>query len=695
MLLADFQSALTVGQWAVLALVPLGIVALYFLKLRRQRIEVPSTYLWMRAIEDLHVNSLWQRLRQSLLLLLQLLLVALVALALARPGWRGTHLPGNRFIFLIDCSASMAAEDVPPHRLEAARRQALALIDQMRPGDRGMVLSFSNVAQVEQSFTDNRRLLRAAVQRIVPTARPSDVTEALRAAAGLANPGQSGDPDNPLDLPAAEALPATLYLLSDGGFGPVSDFKLGNLTPVYLKQGSDRPRNVAIAAFSTELNPEKPERVQAFARLEHYGEQPTEVELTLRRDGTLLDVRRVALPPRDANSRVPGVVGVQFDLEAVEAGVLELSLEPADHLALDNTAWAVINPPRPARVLLVTPGSQALVLALQTEELRKVADLTVAEPAFLQTQEYQSQAAAGAYDLVIYDQCVPPKPPECNALWIGCLPPASRPTATPTGAAPALPPRPGEAPAASTSLGEWSAGPPRTLPVLIDARQSHPLTHLVQMEHVLVLEASPLAGPPGMIPLIEADIGPVYAVAPRGSYEDAVLGWPLVTFRDGQGQANTNWVRRPSFPVFVFNAVRYLGGVRTSLAAPSVLPGSPVTLRLAGPAESISVQTPAGQRWTVPAERSGSFVFTQTDQLGVYQVRAGSGPQVRQRFAVNLFDSRESDLTPADQVALGYEQVPAQGGTASQRRELWRYLVLAALAVLLAEWYVYNRRVYF
>jgi hypothetical protein len=76
-------------QWALLAMVPPAIVALYFLKLRREPLAVPSTYLWSRAIEDLHVNSLWQRLRQSLLLFLQLLLIGLLAFTLLRPGWRG------------------------------------------------------------------------------------------------------------------------------------------------------------------------------------------------------------------------------------------------------------------------------------------------------------------------------------------------------------------------------------------------------------------------------------------------------------------------------------------------------------------------------------------------------------------------------------------------------------------------------
>ena len=98
-----FRNTLAPWQWAVLALVPPAIIALYFLKLRRQPLEVPSTYLWKRSIEDLHVNSLWQRLRQSLLMFLQLLLVGLAILALLRPGWEGSrarrpavHLPDRQ-----------------------------------------------------------------------------------------------------------------------------------------------------------------------------------------------------------------------------------------------------------------------------------------------------------------------------------------------------------------------------------------------------------------------------------------------------------------------------------------------------------------------------------------------------------------------------------------------------------------------
>ena len=101
-------------RWAVLAGVPVGIIALYFLKLRRRPVQVPSTLLWRRSLEDLHVNSLFQRLRRNLLLFLQLLAVLLAMLALAGPRIKGTAGQGQRFVLMIDNSASMSATDVAP-----------------------------------------------------------------------------------------------------------------------------------------------------------------------------------------------------------------------------------------------------------------------------------------------------------------------------------------------------------------------------------------------------------------------------------------------------------------------------------------------------------------------------------------------------------------------------------------------------
>ena len=666
MLLADFLNTLTFWQWGLLALVPPAIIALYFLKLRRQPLSVPSTYLWSRAIEDLHVNSLWQRLRQSLLLFLQLLLIALLAFTLLRPGWKGTELVGERFIFLIDTSASMAADDVKPTRLDEAKRQAIAMIEQMKPENAAMVISFSNVAKVEQAFTNNRRDLRRKVELIEQTKRPSELSEALRAAAGLANPGAGGDPNNPEDIHAAEAMPATLYILSDGGFASVPKFRLGNLEPKYIKIAEAEQKNVAIANFSTEVNPEKPGQIQAFARLENFSPEEAVVEASLFLNNTLLDAQKITVPPRGEKG-LPGAAGAKFEMQEIESGVLKLQIESKDNLLVDNVAHAVVNLPRPAKVLLVTPGSDALELALATDEAKKVADVSIAEPKLLETKAYEDQAADGAYDLIIYDQCVPKTMPACNTLFIGRLPPVG-----------------------------WTAkGPKQGPPLVIDTDRVHPLTQLVQMDNVKIVEGIPLAGPQGTISLVDSDIGPMYAVGPRGGHEDAVLGFDIVTYADdGTRYANTDWIRRRSFPVFVMNAVKYLGGVRSSLAAPSLKPGQPSILRTAIPVDRVLVQSPRGDQFQVPRETTSTYIFGRTDELGVYDVREGSGTKVSQQFAVNLFDTRESDLGPRETLEIGYEEVQAQQGKQAARQELWKWLLLVAIGVLIFEWYVYNRRVY-
>jgi len=99
------------------------------------------------------------------------LLIAIAIVALMRPGWRGSKLTGDRFVFLVDTSASMSATDVKPTRLDEAKRRVGELIDQMVSGDVAMIVSFSDSARVEQLFTDNHRELHRRLEGIQPTNR--------------------------------------------------------------------------------------------------------------------------------------------------------------------------------------------------------------------------------------------------------------------------------------------------------------------------------------------------------------------------------------------------------------------------------------------------------------------------------------------------------------------------------------------
>ncbi|HEY2839071.1 MAG TPA: BatA and WFA domain-containing protein [Pirellulales bacterium] len=655
-MMPQLTNMLSPWQWGLLAAVPPAIIALYFLKLKREPLEVPSTYLWHKSIEDLHVNSIWQRLRRSLLLLLQLLLIALLIMVLLKPSLKGTAFNQNRLIFLIDNSASMGATDVQPTRLDEAKRRVHELIDQMGSSDVAMLVSFSDSARVEQMFTDNRGELRRRLDAIKPTDKPTAISEALRVASVLANPGRSAT-DMRTDTAVAEAQPAEMFFFSDGNFVDDPDFSLGNLSvaqPVWI--GTQDPRNVAIAAFSTARSETNADKLQAFGRIENSGLTDASLDVELLLNGEMIDAENVSIPA--GKSR-----GVKFDLEQVATGVLELRLIVDDHLAVDNHAWAVVHTPRKGRVLLVTPGNEPLQMALRTERAVETADVMLKSPDFLSTPEYRAQSAAAAWDLIIYDRCRPEAMPQANTIFIGALP-----------------------------AGElWSELEKVTVPGIIDVNRAHPLMQWIDMSDVLVIEAKPLVAPAGSTPLVEATEGPLLAVGPREGFEDVVLGFELI----GADKIGTNWPVRPSFPVFVLNALSYLGGNRESQAAGTVQPGRPVASRPDSEAEQLQIVPPHdGEPVDVARGKHGVFHFAGTGQVGIYEVLEGS--KEVDHFAVNLFDPRESaiHIKPERALKIGHVETESRSEWHEARRDTWKWLLLGALAILVFEWYIYNRRAY-
>ena len=143
----SFLSPTAIAIAAGLTIPPL--VALYFLKLKRQVRLVPSTLLWKRAVEDLRVNAPFQRLRSSLLLLLQLLVLILAAIALGKPMLEAVEVENDTIIILIDRSASMnVIETGGRTRLDMAKEQAGRVVRNMSDQARAMVIAFCDRATV-------------------------------------------------------------------------------------------------------------------------------------------------------------------------------------------------------------------------------------------------------------------------------------------------------------------------------------------------------------------------------------------------------------------------------------------------------------------------------------------------------------------------------------------------------------------
>ncbi|KAA1258336.1 hypothetical protein LF1_08530 [Rubripirellula obstinata] len=674
----NWISTLVPWQWGVLGLVPIGIVLLYFLKLRREPVEVPSTYLWSRTIEDLHVNSLLQRLRRSLLLFLQLLAVAIAAIALLRPGVRGETSGQDRTVFLLDSSASMRATDVDggddggkdagQSRFDVAKKLIAQEIDQMSDNQSAMLITFSDRPNTVQSFTSDRRRLRDALDRTEVTNFPTDILGALKAADGLANPRRTSEVGNMNDVQVAGAMPADLKIYSDGGFQPVTEFNLGNLIPTYVSIGSKDAKNLAITAFSAERNLENPGEVQAFATVANLGSQPVEATATLMMDGQFMDASSVSLDPSDQT-------GLSFAIESDEAVQLSLRLDVEDDLQTDNVAFAGLTPLRNVNVLVVTPGNTPLELGLQTSKSSKICKSEFVSPDYLQTDRYTLRAESGTDDLIIYDRCSPKQMPATNTFFIGSLPTAKQDAAADE---------------------KWSWASENSGVVLIDIDRTHPMMRYLELFSLLIFQGRAINGPVGSTELIGADVGPMLVLAPRDGFQDMVLGFPIITTDDdGTSGTNTNWYAERSWPVFMLNVLRYLAGAAEASGAPSYQPGQTVRVRLENAiSDAVMVRNTgsdnAASEKLTPGP-TGIVDIVGADSPGNYQIKTGD--RLADLFAVNLFDPTESTLAVAPDIELGYEAVTATAGSVESRNEYWRILLVAMLGVLATEWWVYSRRV--
>src|SRR5579872_2761509 len=122
------------APWNLLWLLPLVpiIVFFYLLKLKRREMVVSSVLLWSHLIKDVQANAPFQKLKKNLLLFLQLLIVFLSILALARPAYVTRSLGGSNVVVILDGSASMQSRDGRGGtRFDEARSLATRMVNDM------------------------------------------------------------------------------------------------------------------------------------------------------------------------------------------------------------------------------------------------------------------------------------------------------------------------------------------------------------------------------------------------------------------------------------------------------------------------------------------------------------------------------------------------------------------------------------
>lgn len=112
---------------AWLALSCLLIIAMYILKKRYEPRNISSHLLWRQVLQEQEANRPWQRLKNQLLLWLQLLIAILIVLALMEPAVEKELTRDTHAVILLDRSASMATSEAERGEtyLEKAKQELL------------------------------------------------------------------------------------------------------------------------------------------------------------------------------------------------------------------------------------------------------------------------------------------------------------------------------------------------------------------------------------------------------------------------------------------------------------------------------------------------------------------------------------------------------------------------------------------
>ncbi|PWH16816.1 MAG: hypothetical protein DDG60_03455 [Anaerolineae bacterium] len=356
-----------------LLVLAIPILLLYMLKLRRKPVQVSSTLLWERLLRDQQANTPWQKLKRNLLLFLQLLILATLVFAVARPALPTPVVASGTVIVLLDASASMNATDVSPTRFEAARRSVGTLINSLPGGSQMTLILVGNSPQTLIAAESDKARLRSALAAAQPTQSGADWQSAFTLAAAAAR----------------SAPEVTTVIISDGGL-PAEGLPALPGQARYIPIGASDD-NLAVSALALRGG-------QLFAEVTNYSAAPRSVLLSiteiLAQDNTLRDARQLEIPPGESRS---------LTLETIPAGgrIYQARISNPqgdsvlDAFPLDDTAFAINQDAAARRVLLVSKGN------LYLEQL------LAALPGIQPFRSLTGEIPPDSFDLYLFDGAYP------------------------------------------------------------------------------------------------------------------------------------------------------------------------------------------------------------------------------------------------------------------------------------------------
>ncbi|MBN2310991.1 MAG: BatA and WFA domain-containing protein [Candidatus Hydrogenedentes bacterium] len=430
-----------------------------------------------------------------------------------------------------------------------------------------------------------------------------------------------------------------VVVIGDGKIRDLPEIGTRAFDLTYLQIG-ETSANAGIVAFSMRdpLEGQDDEQQQTFALVHNASSDPLDTTLTLSFEDTVLAVEEVHVPPGDDSELV-------FRHPELGRGILRAELDVDDALAVDNSALLAVQPIARIKVLLVAEpdGTSSYFLQRVLVPDPRVELSTLAPTDYTESSEY---------DLTIFDSFAPASLPTGTLLYINAVPPMD------------------------------GVGVEGTVehPAIISVDSEHPMMRFnLNPSNVGIREALRLVVPPDTRSLVSTVGSPLVADVSRGGQQILIIGFDI---------AASDWPLHLSYPLFFQNLLAWVPRVALASEA-STIAGQSFAIMPDPERTSVSVTRPDSSVDAVDLDPLRPVFYANTEQTGVYAVAYGDAVLFH---AVNLLDRTESAVAPAESLSIGRAEIAPERGRVRQNRELWRWLVVAALAILTLEWTIYCRR---
>ena len=606
------------------------LVVLYILRIRRRRQRVSSTWLWTGSQRDLMAKQPFRKLVPEIPLLLELLALAALALALARPSARGGSIDGDHVAVVIDASASMATRVGGPNgaatRLDEAKRAAGDVVARLAPGADAVVIVAARDARVVAPPDRDPRRLETAI-------------------AGIQALDVEGDLDGAVAL-AADRLRSLggrqrLVVITDGALAHDEPLAVSGVPTEIVGVGDDED-NAGIVRIDVRSGLDatsRREQVQVFTLLRSWSARPRDAYVTLRLEGRteLVASRRLLLPAED---KVPVVLTFEPRAEDQGAGLV-VQMTPGDAEPVDDVAYGRV--PVSLRMPVALASDRTTSWTSRALEADPTVDLQRLTTMQLATVNVDVDA------LMVVEGACPDRLPGTDALVIA--PPAGSCLGVDVGPTVEDPP-----------VTSWAEADPRLRFLTLDG---------VHVARSLRLDARGAGGS-----LVRSSSTTLVADASSPGRTATVVGFD---------PGDSDWPLKASFVLFVRNVVELARLHRAQGAAGPVRTGDPARVAVPAGTKSVLAVGPDMPEHDVSA-RDGFAILPSLDRAGLYHVRWSEPHLGDVLLAANLTSALESDIRRRPVAITGTEASVASGvGHAVDVQEPWvRWLaLLAALALAL------------